>query len=103
MDSSDDDKLPEELPAQSRPFLSTSVNNEALPKLIPPKALAPPRFAQPKTDADVRKAKQAAVCNKTQQDTKWCVNIWNMWCGQRNPSDVILPVIVAQNLEVPPQ
>ena len=60
-DSSDDD---EELPAQSRPFLS---DKKAPPKPIP---LAPPRFAQPKTDVDVRKAKQAAVCDKTQQDTK---------------------------------
>ena len=71
----ENDELPEELPAQSCPFIS---DNEALPKPIPPKALAPPRFAQPKTDADVHKAKQAAVCNKTQRDTKWCVNIWNL-------------------------
>ena len=85
---------------QSRPFLS---DNEAPPKPIPPKALAPPRFAQLKTDADVRKTKQAAVCDKTQQDTKWCVNIWNLWREQRNPSDGIPPVIDAQNLEVLPQ
>ena len=78
-------------------FLS---DRKAPPKPIP---LAPPRFAQPKTDVDVRKAKQAAVCDKTQQDTKWCVNIWNLWREQRNPSNGIPPVIDAQNLEALPQ
>ena len=41
MDSSDDDKLPKELPAQSCAFLSTSVDNEAQPKPMPPKVLIP--------------------------------------------------------------
>lgn len=44
------------------------VNNEAPPKVLPPKT--PPKFARPKTDADFHKAKQAVVCAKTQRDTK---------------------------------
>ena len=35
---------------------------------------------------DVAQATNAAVPKKTQQDTRWCVGIWNEWCEQRPTS-----------------
>ena len=53
---------------------------------ISPKRAPPSRFASAKTNADVAKAKEAAVCEKTQRDTKWCVGIWQQWSQQRDTS-----------------
>ena len=42
------------------------------------------RFAFPKTEKEVVKAKKASVPKKTQQDTNYCVRLWNQWKQYRN-------------------
>ena len=63
--SNDDDNV---LPTN----MIDSFFDEALPIIIISPQVAPPsRFAKPRTDEEIQEAKQAAVCAKTQQDTKW--------------------------------
>ena len=56
------------------------------------------RFAPPKTAKDVQEARRQGVPKKTQQDTYYCVRVWNEWrsyrretCGDTGPalSDII--------------
>ena len=56
--------------------------------LATPLKPAPPsrRFALPKSDEQVELAKVASVPFKTQKDTKWCIQIWKEWSGQRSCS-----------------
>ena len=42
------------------------------------------RFAFPKTEKEVVEAKKASVPKKTQQDTNYCVRLWNQWKQYRN-------------------
>ena len=69
-------------------FLAT--NNTPLVNTPPTKQDPPPtkqkRFGDPLTLDDVAQATKAAVPKKTQQDTRWCVGIWNEWCEQRPTS-----------------
>ena len=44
------------------------------------------RFATPKCDEDVAKAKIASVPKKTQTDTRYCHQIWEEWRDSRNSS-----------------
>lgn len=37
------------------------------------------RFAHPKTDSEVSKARRASIPKKTQLDTNYCTRIWNEW------------------------
>ena len=69
-------------------FLAT---NNTPPINTPPTKQDPPpakqkRFGDPLTLDDVAQATKAAVPKKTQQDTRWCVGIWNEWCEQRPTS-----------------
>ena len=60
---------PRKLPAQSFAFLA---DNEALPKLIPPKALVPPRFARPKMSTRLNKLLCVTMDNRAE---KWIGNV----------------------------
>lgn len=42
------------------------------------------RYAQAKTDDQVLLARKSSVPEKTQQDTKWCVRLWDEWAEHRN-------------------
>lgn len=42
------------------------------------------RFAFPKTEKEVVDAQKASVPKKTQQDTDYCVRLWNQWKRYRN-------------------
>ena len=37
-------------------------------------------FAPPKSEDDIAKAKRNAIPNKTHEDTRYCISIWNDWC-----------------------
>lgn len=64
-----------------------------------PQVRAPPRFAKPRTEEEVQKARNDAVCEKTKQDTKWCVNIWEQWREQRSAAtSEAIPSISGENV-----
>ena len=42
------------------------------------------RFATPKSDEEVEKARRARIPKKTQADTRYCMEIWNKWSSYRN-------------------
>ena len=51
------------------------------------------RFAAPKTATDIQEARRQGVPKKTQQDTSYCVRVWEQWrrywkktCGDTIPS-----------------
>ena len=46
------------------------------------------RFAKPKTEEEVAKARKASIPKKTLADTKYCVRLWNEWKGQRNSTNM---------------
>ena len=46
--------------------------------------LQPVVFAQPKTDKEIVQARAEGVPVKTQQDTKYCVGLWEEWREHRN-------------------
>ena len=37
-------------------------------------------FAPPKPEDDIAKAKRSAIPNKTHEDMRYCISIWNDWC-----------------------
>ena len=41
------------------------------------------RFAHPKTDEDIQKEREKGVPKATQQDTKYCLNLWEEWRKHR--------------------
>ena len=41
------------------------------------------RFAPPKTDKEVQRARDSRIPDKTRQDTKFCVNVWKAWRAYR--------------------
>ncbi len=41
------------------------------------------RFAAPKSDADVQRAKDSAVPKSTAKNTSWSVNVWREWRSHR--------------------
>ena len=43
-----------------------------------------PRFAAPKTEEEVKQARQARIPKKTQTDTRYCIRIWKSWSEHRN-------------------
>ena len=43
-----------------------------------------PRFAVPKTEEEVKQARQARIPKKTQIDTRYCIRIWKSWSEHRN-------------------
>ena len=47
-------------------------------------ASAEGRFATPKSEEDVEKARKARIPKKTQADTRYCVEIWKTWSNYRN-------------------
>ena len=61
--------------------------NNTLPVNTPPTKQDPPpakqkHFGDPLTLDDVAQATKAVIPKNTQQDTRWCVRIWNEWCEQ---------------------
>ena len=48
--------------------------------------LDPVRFPSPKTDEEIRAAREAGIPKKTQQDTKFCVNVYEEWRKNRERS-----------------
>ena len=49
------------------------------PHLLDSSFPTPSRYALPKTDQEVLAARQAAVPDSTQKDTKWCLKVWQDW------------------------
>ena len=41
------------------------------------------RFAAPKTARDIQEARRQGVPKKTQQDTSYCVRVWEQWRDYR--------------------
>ena len=46
-----------------------------------------PRFAVPKTEEEVKQARQARVPKKIQIDTRYCTKLWKNWSEYRNSVD----------------
>ena len=44
------------------------------------------RYAQPKTDKEIREARKNAIPSSTQQDTKYCIRLWEDWTEHRQSS-----------------
>ena len=38
-------------------------------------------FAPPKSEDGIAKAKRSAIPNKTHEDMRYCISIWNDWCN----------------------
>ena len=52
------------------------------------------QFTKPVSSADIEKAMQSAIPEKTQRDTRYCVKIWDEWAEHRvsSTSVVLLPL-----------
>ena len=50
---------------------------------FPPQSNPTARFATPKTDEAIAQARQDGRPKKTQQDTKYCVSVWEEWRAHR--------------------
>ena len=48
-----------------------------------PSAFRSARFAAPKSATEIETAQQNRVPDKTKQDTKYCMKLWNKWRRQR--------------------
>ena len=56
------------------------------------------RFAPPKSEEEIRLARAARIPEKTRQDTKYCVNIWEAWKSERqNKSNQTIPPLAQMN------
>ena len=64
--------------SESRPASETP-NPAQLPCSPTPKS----RFAAPKTARDIQEARRQGVPKKTQQDTSYCVRVWEQWRNYR--------------------
>ena len=63
--------------------LSTTPLAPAPPSSTNLQQLDPVRFLSPKTDEEIRAAREAGIPKKTQQDTKFCVNVYEEWRKNR--------------------
>ena len=57
------------------------------------------RFAPPKTTEEIVRAREKGIPKRTQQDTKYCVNIWDEWREYRRRSTGI---VIAPLQQLPP-
>ena len=61
------------------------------------------RFAAPKTARDILEARRQGVPKKTQQDTSYCVRVWEQWRNYRKETcgNIILALtdIIPSNLQ----
>ena len=97
MQRTDSTKRPQSLPEYTPPPLRTHV----VPQPAPPPTLQPlphqrptataERFAPPKTTAEIVRAREKVIPKIIQQDTIYCVNIWDEWRG-RSTGIVIAPL-----------
>ena len=58
------------------PTSSTHASSRAAPTSARP-------YAAPKTDQEIADARVSGVPKKTQEDTQYCVRLWNEWCKYR--------------------
>ena len=92
--------------------LETKLLTAPSPELIPSPAQAvlpspaktrptPSRFAAPKTEEDIKSIKLNGI-PKTQDDTQYCLRVWEEWCKYRRNScgDNIAPVTEMQPLQL---
>ena len=81
-------------PTKPRLRLLTRAHLQPAPPSTTPLAPAPPsstslqqldpvRFPSPKTNEEIRAAREAGIPKKTQQDTKFCVNVYEEWRKNR--------------------
>ena len=69
------------LPGAPLPTSSSSLSSCTEPAVnLPPIS----RFAKPKTEQEILQARAQGVPNKTIQDTKYCVRVWEAWRDHRN-------------------
>ena len=90
-------KRPAPLPESTSPPLRTRVAQQPAPPTLQPLPHQPPhtagRFA-PKTTEEIVRARKKGIPKKTQEDTKYCVHIWDEWREYRSTSTgiAILPL-----------
>ena len=93
--------------------LETELLTTPSPELVPSPAQAvlpspaqtrptPSRFAAPKTEEDIKSIKLNGIPKKTQDDTQYCLRVWEEWCKYRRNScgDNIAPVTEMQPLQL---
>ena len=80
-DAEDEQNVDSLLLAASEQFENDSTHNT--PPMNATSTHCAGRFAPPKSDADLQRAREKAVLKSTKQDTKFCVNIWKEWTKHR--------------------
>ena len=65
-------------PSASLPGFSTAVQQS--------RSAGTARFPPPKTDEEIRAAREAGIPKKTPDDPKFCVNVYEEWRKEREPS-----------------
>ena len=60
------------------------------------------RFAEPKSDEEIAEARAKGIPLKTQQDTKYCVRLWEDWVDHRNSTtgENIAPLVQLSTQEL---
>lgn len=64
--------------------LSEDKNSTLLPEEAPMRMSEHSRYALPKTDEEIKRAREESVPKTTRTDTAYCIRLWNDWAENRN-------------------